>query len=78
MGFSPFAQGLATLGGVLGLFLALSFLPTPPVVQALAQYVLFVILVPAYVLTIFMRFLLGRRRKGEGVRAAVYRPPPES
>jgi hypothetical protein len=62
--FSPFAQGLAMLGATILAVIGVLILPTPPVVQALAWYLLVLVLIPTYAFSIIIWVLLGRRVEG--------------
>lgn len=67
---SPFAQSLAVLGGAMLLLLFTFLLPGPDIVRVVIQYLLVVVLIPAYVFTFAIWLMVTRLRK-RGIRPRV-------
>lgn len=67
---SPFAQSLSILGGALLLLVYAYLLPIPDFVRITIQYLIVVVLVPAYVFT-FTIWVMVSRLKKRGIRPRV-------
>ncbi len=67
---SPFAESLSVLGGAMLLLLCTFLLPVPDILRVVIQYLLVVVLFPAYVFTFAIWLMVTRLRK-RGIRPRV-------